>query len=145
MGCPASTSSCLNDEVNANAVDTLTQTVSGLVVGQSYVFSWEYGGRNSGGPQVLDVSFGSMPLVTDTSDGVHSFWTLNSFTVMATPTSENLVFASQPVAGSAPSYGNELTNVSLTLVPEPATWALMLVGFGGMGAALRRRPAAVTA
>jgi hypothetical protein len=24
-------------------------------------------------------------------------------------------------------------------VPEPATWALMLVGFGGMGAALRRR------
>jgi hypothetical protein len=24
-------------------------------------------------------------------------------------------------------------------VPEPATWALMLVGFGGMGAILRRR------
>ena len=24
-------------------------------------------------------------------------------------------------------------------VPEPATWAMMLVGFGGMGVALRRR------
>jgi hypothetical protein len=23
--------------------------------------------------------------------------------------------------------------------PEPATWSLMLVGFGGLGAALRRR------
>jgi hypothetical protein len=31
-------------------------------------------------------------------------------------------------------------------VPEPATWAMMLIGFGGLGAALRmnhRRTAAV--
>ncbi|WP_293451435.1 PEPxxWA-CTERM sorting domain-containing protein [Phenylobacterium sp.] len=30
-------------------------------------------------------------------------------------------------------------------VPEPATWALMLVGFGGLGSALRRRRAAAFA
>jgi hypothetical protein len=40
-------------------------------------------------------------------------------------------------------------NVGATLggVPEPATWAIMLVGFGGLGAALRRqrRQAAVLA
>ena len=32
-------------------------------------------------------------------------------------------------------------------VPEPASWALMLTGFGGLGAMLRarRRPAAATA
>jgi hypothetical protein len=30
-------------------------------------------------------------------------------------------------------------------VPEPATWAMMLVGFGGLGSALRRRRATVTA
>lgn len=29
-------------------------------------------------------------------------------------------------------------------VPEPATWAMMLFGFGGMGAALRRRRRATT-
>lgn len=29
--------------------------------------------------------------------------------------------------------------VTLTAVPEPATWAMMLVGFGGLGALLRRR------
>ena len=29
--------------------------------------------------------------------------------------------------------------VLLTPVPEPGTWALMLIGFGGLGAALRRR------
>jgi hypothetical protein len=37
----------------------------------------------------------------------------------------------------------ELDNVSYRggAVPEPATWAMMLVGFGGLGAALRRRRA----
>jgi hypothetical protein len=45
------------------------------------------------------------------------------------------------------------TNLSFTLfggpagVPEPATWAMMLMGFGGLGAAMRasRRAKALTA
>lgn len=38
--------------------------------------------------------------------------------------------------------------LQVTAVPEPATWSLMLIGFGGMGLALRRRaakPASATA
>ena len=30
-------------------------------------------------------------------------------------------------------------NVTISAVPEPGTWALMLIGFGGMGLAMRRR------
>jgi hypothetical protein len=30
-------------------------------------------------------------------------------------------------------------SLSITPVPEPGAWALMLLGFGGMGAMLRRR------
>ncbi|HLZ75537.1 PEPxxWA-CTERM sorting domain-containing protein [Phenylobacterium sp.] len=36
-------------------------------------------------------------------------------------------------------------NFSFLAVPEPATWGLMLVGFGGMGAMLRRRRATAVA
>jgi hypothetical protein len=46
------------------------------------------------------------------------------------------------------STGNsfELSDIGAPGVPEPATWAIMLMGFGGMGAALRsRRKAALTA
>ncbi|QHL90556.1 PEPxxWA-CTERM sorting domain-containing protein [Sphingomonas changnyeongensis] len=35
-------------------------------------------------------------------------------------------------------YTREATGA---FIPEPQTWALMLLGFGGVGAALRRRPA----
>jgi hypothetical protein len=35
--------------------------------------------------------------------------------------------------------GARFTNGTLTAVPEPATWAIMLVGFGGLGAAMRAR------
>ena len=42
-----------------------------------------------------------------------------------------------------PFEGHQASNTfqilgSIAGVPEPASWALMLVGFGGLGAALRR-------
>ena len=57
-----------------------------------------------------------------------------------TATSLTLVFGS--TGGSAYSAAATLAvpPAPIPSVPEPATWALTLIGFGAMGAALRRRP-----
>lgn len=36
-----------------------------------------------------------------------------------------------------------LDGVSVIAVPEPATWALMIMGFGGVGAMIRSRKAVI--
>jgi hypothetical protein len=48
---------------------------------------------------------------------------------------------------SAPGGGSALSTITLSsaAVPEPGTWALMIVGFGGAGALLRRRRQAAVA
>lgn len=131
---PCDNGGCQNLEVNANNVDTVSQTVT-LTAGKVYDLSWDYGGRNNGGgTQILDVSFGGNGLTSDT--GSYGVWTHNSFDVVGTGNLEDLVFASE-VTNGLPSYGNEITNVSLVAIPEPATWAMMLIGLFGLGAVMR--------
>ena len=55
----------------------------------------------------------------------------------ATPTSLVLSFSS--VTGSLYSASATLTVPPAPSVPEPATWGMIVVGFGAMGAAMRRR------
>ncbi|MGZ3371658.1 MAG: PEPxxWA-CTERM sorting domain-containing protein, partial [Caulobacteraceae bacterium] len=46
---------------------------------------------------------------------------------------------------SDPSHQNFAIGWPVQGVPEPATWAMMLVGFGGLGAMLRQRKARAAA
>jgi hypothetical protein len=46
-------------------------------------------------------------------------------------------FSSITLSSGANSF--EVDNLAIAGVPEPASWAMMLVGFGGLGALLRRR------
>jgi len=58
----------------------------------------------------------------------------NAFTAAA---GDTLLFAAE---GTSDSLGGYLDNIQIsTAIPEPATWAMMLFGFGGLGALLRRR------
>lgn len=46
--------------------------------------------------------------------------------------------------GSSQAATLRVSLAPTSAVPEPATWAMMLIGFGGMGLALRRRRRAIT-
>jgi hypothetical protein len=41
--------------------------------------------------------------------------------------------------GTSNTFGGYLDNITLSAVPEPAAWATMILGFGGVGAMLRSR------
>lgn len=69
---------------------------------------------------------------------------------LSTGTIELLQIVNQPVAaglqtlsieGSAQRFGTYTGNVTFA-VPEPAAWTLMILGLGGIGFAMRRRPSA---
>jgi len=46
------------------------------------------------------------------------------------------------LANSANNYGGSVGTFNITLVPEPATWAMLILGIGGVGFALRLQTAA---
>jgi hypothetical protein len=126
----------------------INQTITGLTPGKSYTLSFEYAfsqqkGYTGATLQNISASFGGSTIFTSSpnyalpSSGF-SGWSTETLNVTATNTSEVLSFL---------AYGNMpfppfalLTAVSLTgAVPEPASWAMMIVGLGAIGVAARRR------
>ena len=77
--------------------------------------------------------------VNTNNPGSFSGWQQVNFIFTASATSEVLkVLSDGAPANNLPPVAF-LDSVSLTGVPEPATWAIMVLGFGALGAALRRR------
>ena len=62
-----------------------------------------------------------------------------AYNVTGTGGSDQISFAFQ----NQPAYF-ALDNISLSAVPEPATWAMMIGGFGMVGGAMRRRRSSAT-
>ena len=84
-GLPCDNAGCQNLEVNANTWGEDVYTVTGLTPQSTYDLFWDYGGRASGGPDYLDVSFGGAVLTQDS--GSVGYWTHNAFAVVAMSTS----------------------------------------------------------
>jgi hypothetical protein len=83
LGLACHDADCQSAEVNGNNFDTITQSVTGLVVGNSYMLSWAYGDRSGSGPQQLNVLFGNTLIGTDRGTGAGT-WTSNAVLITAT-------------------------------------------------------------
>jgi choice-of-anchor C domain-containing protein len=125
---------------------TLAQTFA-TVAGQAYRVTFFIAGNNGGGSAIKSLNV----LATGGSTANYAFdttgfgrtnmgWSERFYNFRASGSSSTLSFA----AGSDSSFfGPALDDVSIAAVPEPTTWAMMILGFAVVGGAMRRRKTAV--
>ena len=129
---------------NTGPNDGVMQTLN-TVAGQNYNLVFFVGNADTTGsfrpfyllPSTIDLAINGVSrdgftnaAVTENSTNFREFHTIFTGTGHDT-----LLFTNGTVGDN---YAG-LDDVSVTAVPEPASWGLMILGFGGLGAALRRR------
>jgi len=129
---------------NTGLTSGITQTVD-TIAGQVYRLSFWVGNADGSGngnytrpsTVMLQINEGALRAFTNAEVTFHEVnWLLESFTFTASNAHTTISFFNGTPIGDA--YAG-LDNVRLAAVPEPASWALMISGFGLAGAALRRR------
>jgi hypothetical protein len=127
--------------------EPIQQTITGLVAGHTYAvtFDWaaaQQAGFNGGTSSGWDVSLGAQTIPTGNLPiGSHGFsgWTQSTLDFVATGSTETLSFLSTGIGTAAEPPFSLLDGVSMSSVPEPSTWAMMGLGFVGLGFAAFRR------
>ncbi|WP_372785115.1 PEPxxWA-CTERM sorting domain-containing protein [Phenylobacterium sp.] len=130
---------------DADVRGSISQTLNNLEIGKVYTltFDWAAGqlaNRSGATTEQFAVTFGGQTIntaVLNIASGGFSGWQTATMFFTATQATQTLTFLSIGTPNGLPPMA-ALDGVSLT-VPEPATWAMMLVGFGGIGAMIRRR------
>jgi PEP-CTERM motif len=105
-----------------------------LVGGTTYTLSFDLAGSHRGSTEIVSVTFGS----TTALYSVDSADTFSTFALNFIPVSNGLYgLAYLNVGGD--NVGALLDNVSVSAIPEPETYAMLLAGMGLVGFISRRR------
>lgn len=138
----------------AFGVSPVQQTLTGMTAGKAYVVRFYWAGAQQTGftginTEQWEVSLGGAPsqstAVYVNPTAGFSGWRSEAFTFVATGSTQLLSFLAHGTPDGVPPF-SLLDGVSVqAAVPEPATWAMMLTGFGLVGAATRRRRTASVA
>jgi choice-of-anchor C domain-containing protein len=144
---PAFEGSQYLDLVGFGTLGSIFQSFS-TVAGQGYVLNFAYSHNLFGGDSSADAVVGlanggsAGPAIFQTvfshSSGTSTNLDWRNFSVgfVAAGAQTTLVFLSN---NNGTNAGVLLDDVSVNAVPEPASWALMIMGFGLVGSAVRRR------
>lgn len=136
-------------DLSARDAGSISQQLTGLRGGGHYTLTFDLAGNPAGlSPKSVLVSVGSITPETFTINSGVGYssrnvmnWATQSYSFVANSTTALLTFRSLN-AGNA---GAALDNVAITggLVPEPSSWMMMIVGFGLIGFAARRKKLAI--
>ncbi len=127
---------------NLTGFNTLSQTFA-TIIGRTYNFSFE-AVDVGGGSQDIGYNFGGTTGSTNLSPA-NNFSLFQTYTgsFVASGTTSTVLFTNSSFVDDTDVA---LDNVNVTAaVPEPASWGMMIIGFGLAGVAARRRKAAVIA
>ena len=129
-------------DLSALTAGGVMQRVTGFEVGKHYRITFSLSanpGETTRPKRILVSATGGSPRIYDYANTTNSngdmMYETHTYDFIAGGPTQNVQFRSEELN----PYGPVLDNVSIALVPEPATWGLMLAGFGLTGILVRRR------
>jgi hypothetical protein len=136
----------------------ISQAITGLIVGQTYSLSFNFAGAQQSGftgatTEAWYYGLGSQASSQETAvlnNVSHGFtgWQTQTYNFVASQASDTLYFLAAGTPSGQPPFAL-LDSVSLTggfvsAAPDPATWMLLIAGFGIVGLVMRRRGAGLS-